>query len=237
MAYSFEPSITNNVFTPDQLIGGSAQIITDTVTLASGLTLVRGTLIGQQTAGLYAAAVTALNSTGGANTGNATMGTVTPGVEAKIGTYRANMTTATAFTVTDPSGETVGTGVLGTAFASPQIGFTATAGGIAMVANDGFNIAVEETAGSGNGYYVAATGVATDGSSNPHNWVVLAEDANTSSAGTNAATTVPVYLAGEFDSAQMTLGTGLTAAGVKAALRQAGSAIVIKTGALSNAIV
>ena len=236
VGYSLEPSFTNIVFNPDQLIAGSDDIVTDTVTLASGQTLVRGTLIGQQTSGLYAAAATAANSTGGANAGAETISAVTVGVQARLGTYRANLTSTTAFTVTDPTGETVGTGTVGTAFASSQIGFTITTGaGIAT--NDGFNIAVEEVAGSGSNYWVMATGTATDGSNEAKNWAILAEDTNTSSAGTNAATSAPVYIKGEFDGNYITLGAGLTIQGVKQALSQAGRAIIIKTGALINTII
>jgi len=235
MAYSFEPSITSSVFTPDQLIGGSFPIVTDTVTLASGLNLVRGTLLGQQTSGNFTATATAATDSGGTNTGNATISAVTTGAYAKIGTYRVHFTAATAFTVTDPAGDSMGTGATGTAFASSEIGFTITAGGTAMVANDGFNIVVKET-GAGTANYVQATATATDGSNRPENWVVLAEDANTSSTGTNAATSVPVYLAGEFNGDQMTFDSSLTSAGVKAALRALGSNIIIKTGQ-SNTIV
>ena len=236
MAYTFEPSVSNSVFTPDQLIAGSHDIVTDTVTVASGQVLTRGTLIGQQTASLYAAAATAANTTGGANAGAETIGSLSVGSQARLGTYRVNLTSTTAFTVLDPTGETVGTGTVGTAFTSAQIGLTVTTGA-GIAANDGFNVAVEASAGAGSGYYVAATGTATDGSQEAKNWVILAEDTNTSSTGTNAATSAPVYLEGEFDGNYLTLGAGLTMQGVKQALLQQGRAIVIKTGAVVNTIV
>lgn len=237
MAFTLQPSITNNVFVPDQLIGGSADIITDSITVASGLTLARGTLMGKQTASLYSTSSSASTTSGGTNTGNATIGSITVGPFVVLGTYRVNMTGATAFNVVAPNGSLVGTGSNGTAFASAQINLTVTTGGIGMAAGDGFSIVVAAAAGAGNGYWVAATAAATDGSQEPRNWAVLAQDINTSSSGTNAATATAAYVAGEFDANAMIFGTGLTAAGCKEALRQSGGRIQIKTGALVNAIV
>ena len=237
LGFSLEPSIQNTIYSPDQLIAGNFPVSTDTITLASGNNLVRGTLLGQQTASIYATAATAATSTGGANTGHGTIGTISAGAAVKFGTYRINMTSSTAFTVTDPAGIQIGTGTAGAAFTDAQVTLTVTAGGTAFVATDGFNLVVEEAAGSGAGLYVPATATATDGSQDPRNWVLLAEDTNTSSTGTNAATACPVYIAGEFDANMITLGAGLTAPGVKTALRQASSNIILKTGALSNAII
>ena len=236
MAYSLEPSLTNTVFNPDQLIAGSQDLVTDSVIVASGQVLTRGTLLGQQTNAILSSTATAATTSGGANTGNGTIGSITIGPEVMFGTYRVTMTSATAFNVLDPQNEPVGTGTAGTAFTNPQINLTVTAGGTAFVANDGFNIVVNEAAGAGNGYWVAATAAATDGSELAENWAILAEDTNTSSTGTNAATNAPVYVAGEFDPNYMTFGTGITAAGAKTALRQAGSSLFLKIGALTNLI-
>jgi hypothetical protein len=80
----------------------------------------------------------------GGNTGNGTIGTLSLGNTAKPGVYVAKFTTATAYTVTDPTGAVVGTGVTGTAFTGlngvTPIEFTITAGGTAFVAGDSFNI-------------------------------------------------------------------------------------------------
>lgn len=245
MAYTFEPSIQNEVFVPDQLIAGSGQIITDTVVLASGLQITRGTLIGQQTAGEYLAVAGAAsigNSTGGANAGAETISAVTVSAAAKLGRYRANLITGSTtavsgtFALTDPSGDQLGVGTLGTAFVTPEISFTIGNSSIAAV-NDGFNVTVEAVAGAGAGQYVLASGTATDGSEQAKNWVVLAEDTDTTSTGANGAAMCPVYLMGEFDAQYMAFGAGLTAQGVKQALRQAGSNLVIKTNAVINPIV
>ena len=235
VSFSLEPSLANSVFNPDQLIAGSHDIVTDTVTIASGQVLVRGTLIGQQTASLFAAATAPLNTSGGANAGAETIGGVSVGVQAKLGTYRVNLTSTTAFNVLDPTGELVGAGTVGSAFASSQLGLTVTTGS-GIAANDGFNVVVEAVAGSGSGLWVAATGTAVDGSAIPSNWAILAEDTNTSGTGTNANTPAPAYLAGEFDGNQITIGAGLTIAGVKAGLRQEGTAIYIKTNTIVNTI-
>ncbi len=237
MPYAFEPSMRSEVFSPDQLQLGSQPVLTDTVTLAAGLTLPRGTLIGQQTGNVYAMAAAAATTAGGANTGNGTIANLSAGAEVVAGTYRVNFTAATAFAVVDPEGETLGTGATGVAFASPQVGFTITAGGTAFAAGDGFSLVVEETAGSGAGLYVQATATATDGSEDPRNWLILAEDADTSATGANAATPVPVYVSGEFNADYMTFGPGLAATGVKTALRQVGSALFLKTSGVLNAIV
>lgn len=231
VSYTLEPSQTNTAYTPDQLIAGSHEMVTDTVTVAAGQVLTRGALLGQQTAGVFPVVSTPQTTSGGANTGNGTIGAVTAGARFMLGTYRVTMTSATAFTVYDPTGDQVGTGAAGVAFTGPQVGFTITAGGTAFVANDGFNLAVEAATGSGAGQYVLATAAANDGSQLPSNWVILAEDTNTSSTGTNAATLAPVYTAGEFDANFLTLGAGLNAAGVKLGLRQEGTSLYIKTTA------
>lgn len=236
MTYSFEPSLQTNTFVPDQLIAGSFPIVTNTVTLASGLTLTRGTLIGQKTANLYATTTAAKNTTGGANAGAETIGSVTTAAKVRPGTYRVNLTSTTAFNVLDPDGELVGTGTVGSAFTSNQIGLTVTTGA-SIATNDGFDVVVEELAGSGTGQYVQATATATDGSEDPRNWAILAEDTDTSAGGTNAATTCPVYIAGEFDTNYMTFGTGLSGLSCKSALKQAGSSMFLKAGAITNAIV
>lgn len=236
LGFSFEPSVTNNTFSPDQLIAGSHPVVTDTVTLASGLNLTRGTLIGQQTASLYATTSSPSTVSGGTNAGAETIGSISVGAAVRFGTYRVNLTSTTAFNVLDPSSELVGTGTVGTGFTSNQLNLTVTTGS-GIAANDGFSVVVEETAGSGNAYYAQATATATDGSQDPRNWLILAEDTNTSSTGTNAATLCPAYVEGEFDVNFMTFGTGLTAQGCKTALRQAGAGLILKTGAVVNAIV
>jgi hypothetical protein len=72
-----------------------------------------------------------------------------------------------------------------------------------------------------NGKYVLSLAAADDGSQTPV--AILAEDADA----TSADKTTVAYLAGEFNTAAMTFGTGHTAASTKAALR--GLGIFLKT--------
>ena len=76
----------------------------------------------------------------------------------KTGVYQVRFTAATAFTVTDPSGLQVGTGTVGTAFAT-QIKFNTAAGGTAFAAGDGFDISVVSTS-----KYVPSPATSADGS-------------------------------------------------------------------------
>ncbi|SMF48021.1 Bacteriophage lambda head decoration protein D [Azospirillum oryzae] len=46
----FQPGVTSDVFTPDQLIAGRFPLVTDTVTLVSGQNLARGAVLGKITA-------------------------------------------------------------------------------------------------------------------------------------------------------------------------------------------
>ena len=231
--FSFTPSMTNTVFVPDQLIAGNHAIVTDVATIASGQVLTRGTLIGKQTAGTFAAAAAAK---AGGNTGNGTFGAIAGGNGAREGVYVLTMTAATTFRVTDPSGDELVTGGTGVAYASLALSFTLTAGGTPFIAGDAFNITVTE--GAALGTWIKAAAAALDGSQQPRNWALLASDIDTSPTGYNANTAgVAIYLAGEFDGTQMVFGTGLTAAIVKEAFREIQSALYIKIGALSNVIV
>jgi hypothetical protein len=227
-SYSLEPSFQTSAYNPDQLVAGNYHTVTDTVILAAGQNLVRGSLIGKQAVGsASAAAVSGIH-------GNGTISAIAvvgvPNVP--VGVYQVVFTSATAFTVVDPNGRQLADGTTGTAYAD-LLGFTITAGGTAFQAGDQFNI----TVAAGGGAYVLASASATDGSQLANNWVVLAEDTNTTSSGTNAATTCPVYLSGEFDGNYMTFGAGLTAASAKSALQSAGLSIFVKTNAIVNAIV
>jgi hypothetical protein len=78
----------------------------------------------------------------GGNTGNGTF-TVAPAAGSGVpqtGAYTLTMLTATTYSVVGPNGESLPNGTTGVAYATPQIGFTLTAGGTAFVAGDGFTI-------------------------------------------------------------------------------------------------
>lgn len=76
----------------------------------------------------------------GGNTGNGTIGTVSVDNTAKSGTYKITMTSATAFSVTDPDGVLLKAGATGTAYTAEGVTFTITVGGTPMVAGDSFTV-------------------------------------------------------------------------------------------------
>lgn len=126
----------------------------EVLTIASGAgKLEAGTVLGQVSVG----AATAAAKSGG-NTGNGTISAVTVLSGAKAGVYALRFTSATAWTLTDPDGFALAPGVNGTANAN-DLGFTTTAGGVAFVAGDGFDI----TVAAGSGVYWPSTNAAVAG--------------------------------------------------------------------------
>lgn len=199
------PGISAETYIPDQLIAGDLKIVSDSVTITGGADLVRGSLMGLISIGAPAAAVA-----GGGNTGNGTITLQTAGLKTKVGVYTAHFTGATAFEVFDPSGAQLTPGFAAGAYVDPQLNFTFTAGGAAMVAGDTFTINVPP----GSGKYKLSATASVDGSQNPS--AVLADAAL---CATNAADQIcGIYLMGEFNANAMTFGTGWTAASAKAAV-------------------
>lgn len=83
-------------------------------------------------------------------TGNPTSGSITVSGPAVPGAYKLEFTSATRFSVEDPSGKSLGTGTLGTAFNRGGLNFTLTAGGTAAVVGDTATL----TVAVGTGKYV-----------------------------------------------------------------------------------
>jgi hypothetical protein len=79
---------------------------------------------------------------GSGNVGNGTIGSLSFTYAAQIGDYTVAMTSATAFTVTDPRGVQIGTGTAGTGFNTGGIAFTITSGGTAFAGGDSFVVSV-----------------------------------------------------------------------------------------------
>lgn len=178
------------------------------ITLSSGMNLKRGSILGMITdADGIASAAPA-----GGNTGNATIGTLSLKTGAIAGTYVITDTDATHFTVTDPNGDTVGTGTYGVAFAT-QIGFTITAGATPSIAGDSFSMVVNP---GGGGKYLLALPGAGDGSQTP--CAILAEDCDAS--GGDKLTVA--YMAGHFAELMCVYGTGFFPWNVREALRARG---------------
>lgn len=131
----------------------------DRILLTGSALILAGTVLGRQDAGASATAAAF-----GTNGGNGTVGAVslTTNPVTQIGTYSLVYTSASAFTVTAPGGETA-TGSNGVAFSALGIGFTITAGGTANVAGDTFSIVT--TAAPGEPTAVATAGVGNTGNS------------------------------------------------------------------------
>lgn len=208
--YSEKPGLASfqtDTFNPDRLIAGTRELRSEKKTLASG-TLARGAIVG-----LVIGTATAAAAAG--NTGNGTMGAVTLGAGAKAGVYRVvciePAANAGTFAVEDPDGVIIGRANVAAAFAGP-IGFTIADGATDFVAGDAFTVTV--AAGGTNVTLCAAAAV--DGSQTP--WGIVAVDADASAA----AAEVLVYTHGDFNESVVTVGAGLTVAGVKEALRMRG---------------
>ncbi len=216
------PSIVAADFTPDQLIAGNQQLITDTITLLSGAgALTRGTILGKITAGAATAAAV------GGNTGNGTMGAVTvSGVRATPGVYQLRIVTAAAnagqFQVISPDGDVVGIGNVAVAFVGGGLSFTLADGSADFIVGDGFNI----TVAAGSGKYIKSIATAVDGSQNPAGILVDTVDA------TSADKIAGIYLAGEFNENAIIYDASWTVATLKPLLRDLN--INLKTAVLAS---
>lgn len=123
------------------------------ITLKSGMKYLAGMVLGKVVTGTSASVATI-----GTNTGDGTFGDISlVSTPTQVGNYDVTFTAATAFTVTAPNGQTA-TGATGTAFSGLGIGFTITAGATAMVAGDGFTIAVTGKVGLPTAAATAKTG-------------------------------------------------------------------------------
>jgi len=125
----------------------------DQITLTGGAKIKAGTVLGKATTGL-----TATSAALGTNTGNGVFGAVTlNSVATQVGVYSLVYTSATAFTVTAPDGDSA-TGSNGVAFSALGIGITMTTGATPMVAGDGFTITVTGKVGNPTAASVANSG-------------------------------------------------------------------------------
>jgi hypothetical protein len=177
----FQPGALGYAYTPDQLIAGPMQRVTQNVMVMAGV-LARGTVIGRQTNFSFVA-------THGTNTGNGTVGTITPGANTLTGGYALVATSATVFTVTDPEGNALPNATVGSAYTNAALNFTITAGGTAFVAGDSFTFTSYQTTGN----CIVCVKNAGDGSQTP---IGILADAVDASAG---PAFVGAYLTGEFN--------------------------------------
>ncbi len=201
------PSVAQDAYVPDRLIGGDKKLVTMTGMIAAGQILYRGTVLGRSTTG----STTGAAKTGG-NTGNGTLTGVAPGLTALPGVYALTATSPTSFSVTDPQGAVRQVATVGTPYESSVVGFDINAGSTAFVAGDGFTI----TSAAPTGEYLSCATTATDGSQNPVGILVDAIDT------TNGPLTAGIYLEGEFNANALYFGAGNDAATVRDALRAFG---------------
>jgi hypothetical protein len=204
-----QPSIAAEIYNPDQLIAGHFKRVTSNVTITGGALLARGTVLGQVTINTTAGAPVPA----GGNTGNGTIGTIVVGKLAKVGSYTVKFTAATTYIVLDPQGLELAPGTAAGAYGGsgldPEIQFTFTAGGTAMVAGDIITIAVN----AGGLGYKAAVATNTDGSQYPV--AILADQADASAGDVSGG----IYLTGEFNANALTFDVSYTLAQITAALR------------------
>ncbi len=205
----FLPGVTSYAYYPDQLIAGDHNLVPQPIVLGAG-TLLRGTVLGQQSAFTIQTAATA------GNVGNGTIGSVSPGAapETNIGsatlpTYVIKATSPTAFTVTDPEGNNIGNATVGTPYTSNEVNFTLTAGGTAFATGDSFSL----TYTAGLGTFIASVRTATDGSQIPS--AILVDNADASAGPVRCG----AYVSGEFNIRAVIADSSWTAALLSTAMR------------------
>jgi hypothetical protein len=215
------PTVTAPSYVPDQLIvsDGPLGLVTQPIELLAG-TLPRGAVLGQVSSS--AVIVTA----GEANVGTGMVGTITPGATVQFGApYMLTATSPTAFFVTDPEGNAIGTAIVGTAFSNAEIAFTITAGGTAFAVGDVFTLLAPDVVGS----FIASVRTASDGSQVPV--AILADDADASGGPVKAG----AYITGEFDGRRLTYDPTWTLPVLTTALRSALIFVKLPSAGLSAA--
>lgn len=198
-----QPAIFAEQYVPDQLIAGHLNLVTQPILVGGAQILPRGTVLGQVTSLSNAV------SAAGTNTGNGTVGSITTGNGVKQGAYALVATSATTFSVTDPTGAALPNATAGTAYSNSGIGFTITAGGTAFVAGDSFTLNVMDAIGT----FILSVKGASDGSQNPAAILVDYTDP------TSGAVTAGAYLMGEFNINAINYDSSWTPQGLAAALR------------------
>ncbi len=201
------PSVAQDAYVPDRLIGGDKKLVTMTGMIAASQILFRGAVLGRSTTGN----TTTTAKTGG-NTGNGTLTGVAQGGLSLPGAYTLTATSPTSFSVVDPQGAVRAPATVGQPYESAVIGFVINAGSTAFAAGDAFTL----TATAPTGEYTACATTATDGSQNPVGILVDAIDT------TNGPLSAGIYLEGEFNANALYFGANNNAATVRDALRALG---------------
>lgn len=132
--------------------------------------------VGQVLGRIGGASATSGPKAGNTGNGTLTMDATTPILSGiKTGVYTVRFTSATAFTVEDPEGFEIGSGVNGTAFAN-DLKFVTAAGGTPFVAGDGFSVAVVAAAEA----FVPLSLTGVDGSQIPAGVAIEDKESSTS---------------------------------------------------------
>ncbi len=211
-------SYTQTSFSPDRLFADPPPKLSRKVTLLSGENLARGAVLGKITGGVGATDDDGVADAG--NTGDGTIGTVSAVAGAQPGVYTITIIEPVAalgtFTVEDPNGVEIGTGVVATQF-SNQVQFTIADGAADFIAGDRFTITV--TAVAIEKYKLSAS-ASTDGSQTPDAVLAEATDASGGDKETMA------YFDGAFNEDRVVLGAGHTAASIREGLRNKGIHLV-----------
>jgi hypothetical protein len=201
------PGVQNDVYTPDRLIAGPMQLITQNINVAAGQVLYRGAVMGR---------ITGTITDTFAGTGNGTITGMAIGARSLPGAYVVTATSATSFNVVDPLGASREVATVGQPYESEVIGFTINAGSTPFVAGDAFTVTVSATGGE----YALSVSTASDGSQVPVG--ILVENIDTSSTGYNAATPNAIFVMGEFNANALSFGAGFDAAAVRDGLAARG---------------
>lgn len=196
----FQPGMVADSYTPDQLIAGALQLVTQEVIVKGG-PYARGTLLGR-------VSVQPVESAAGVNTGNGTVGSISTGAGVKNGAYVLTAKSATDFGVVDPEGNVLTDATVGTAYSNSGILFTLTAGGTAFAIGDSFTLTVVPGA---VGQFQLCVSTASDGSQNPA--CILVD--NMPVAGPEPAA---AYFMGEFNSRAVTFDPSWTLATLRGSL-------------------
>lgn len=211
----YPASFSSESFTPDGLVIEVRN--TDSGTLLQGENIVRGTVLGL--VAVDAGAVTVADPTfSGSGDGVLTKATPAYGVGVQEGTYKVRLIEAGSnsgqFEVRRPDGTIDGYATVAAAY-DGQVKFTIADGSTDFSAAAQFSLAVT-IADTAAGKYKKSVAAATDGSQTPV--AIAVEDSNA----TAADKTVLLYTGGRFLTTGLTLGSGHTASGIKAALRDVG---------------
>ncbi len=201
--------------TPTPLLAGALPTDSEKVTLLTPENRSRGAVLGR-VAGAITSAAWADNTVD-----SGTIAAATPLAGVQEGTYKVMCVEPAAnlgaFLVEDPNGRIVGRATVGTPFAT-QLAFTIT-DATDFVVGDGFDIVVAKGT-----TYKLAVAAATDGSHKPV--AILAADADATAADVEAM----VFTRGDFNEDALTLGAGLTLAGIRDGLRALGINLISSNG-------